>query len=311
MSRTYQIPNNKKLQSVINRRGETVPFDVAILEKELTDLSFELNLEYINIQSVVQKIINGLYNGINTKDICGLAAETCAYMNMIHPDYSFLASRIAVNDLHKETKDNFYETAKILYYYVEGGKKSALLADAVFKIIEDNKDLIQTRIDYSRDMGYDYFGYHTLEKSYLLRCHGKVVERPQDLLMRVSIGIHMDDLDSVFETYDLMSKRVFTHATPTLFNSGTKKPQMSSCFLLDMQSDSIDGIYDTLKQCALISKSAGGIGVAVHKIRAQGSYIRGTNGHSNGIIPMLRVFNDTARYVDQGGGKRKGSFAIY
>jgi ribonucleoside-diphosphate reductase alpha chain len=302
---------SKNLQTVINRHSQEIPFDVKIMEARVTELAFGLHEQCVNPKSVIEKTISGLYNKIQTVDLDDLMAETCAYMNMIHPDYSILASRISVTKLHRETLDTFWGTAQTLYNYVEGDRNSALLSDEVFKVISDNKDLIESRIDYTRDLGYDFFGYKTLEKSYLLRCHGKVVERPQDLLMRVSIGIHLTDLDSVFQTYDLMSQRIFTHATPTLFNAGTKNPQMSSCFLLTMKEDSISGIYDTLKQCALISKSAGGIGVAISNIRATGSYIRGTNGNSNGIVPMLRVFNDTARYVDQGGGKRKGSFAIY
>lgn len=302
---------SKNLQTVTNRHSQEIPFDVKIMEARVTELAFGLHEQCVNPKSVIEKTISGLYNKIQTVDLDDLMAETCAYMNMIHPDYSILASRISVTKLHRETKDTFWETAQTLYNYVEGDRNSALLSDEVFKVISDNKDLIESRIDYTRDLDYDFFGYKTLEKSYLLRCHGKVVERPQDLLMRVSIGIHLTDLDSVFQTYDLMSQRIFTHATPTLFNAGTKNPQMSSCFLLTMKEDSISGIYDTLKQCALISKSAGGIGVAISNIRATGSYIRGTNGNSNGIVPMLRVFNDTARYVDQGGGKRKGSFAIY
>ena len=200
-----------------------------------------------------------------------------------------------------------------LYTYVNPrtGKDAPLLSDEVYKVIMDNADDLDSTIIYNRDFGYDYFGFKTLERSYLLKLNGNIVERPQHMLMRVSVGIHLDDLAAVKETYELMSKKYFTHATPTLFNSGTPKPQMSSCFLLTMKDDSIDGIYDTLKQTAKISQSAGGIGLSIHNIRATGSYISGTNGTSNGIVPMLRVFNDTARYVDQGGGKRKGSFAIY
>jgi ribonucleoside-diphosphate reductase alpha chain len=200
-----------------------------------------------------------------------------------------------------------------LYNFVDEktGFHAPLIADDVHEIIQKNAQLLDSTIIYDRDFGYDYFGFKTLERSYLLRINGKVAERPQHMLMRVSVGIHKEDIDAAIETYNLMSERWFTHATPTLFNAGTPKPQMSSCFLLTMKDDSIDGIYDTLKQCAKISQSAGGIGLSIHNVRATGSYIRGTNGTSNGIVPMLRVFNDTARYVDQGGGKRKGSFAIY
>jgi ribonucleoside-diphosphate reductase alpha chain len=234
-------------------------------------------------------------------------------MTTTHPDYALLAARISVSNLHKNTKKSFVDTMTDLYTYVNPrtGKKAPLLADNVYKIIKDNAELLDSTIIYNRDFGYDYFGFKTLERSYLLKLNGEIVERPQHMLMRVSVGIHLDDLDAAIETYHLMSKKYFTHATPTLFNSGTPKPQMSSCFLLAMKDDSIDGIYDTLKQTAKISQSAGGIGLSIHNIRATGSYIAGTNGTSNGIVPMLRVFNDTARYVDQGGGKRKGSFAIY
>ena len=245
-------------------------------------------------------------------EITNLAAETCAYMAIVHPDYTILANRISVSALHDSTSDDFSKVADTLFNYKDVcGRKASLLSEEVYNVIMKNKDLINSKIDYSRDFNYDFFGFKTLERSYLLKCHGKVVERPQHLLMRCSIGIHLDDLDAAFETYELMSNQWFTHATPTLFNSGTPKPQMSSCFLLAMQDDSIDGIYDTLKQTAQISKCAGGIGLAVHCIRAAESYIRGTNGFSNGLVPMLKVYNDTARYVDQGGGKRKGSFAIY
>ncbi|MGB1941179.1 MAG: ribonucleoside-diphosphate reductase subunit alpha, partial [Flavobacteriaceae bacterium] len=255
----------------------------------------------------------GLYDGVTTSELDNLAAETAATMTTTHPDYAQLAARISVSNLHKNTKKSFVETMTDLYTYVNPrtGKKAPLLADNVHKIIKDNAELLDSTIIYNRDFGYDYFGFKTLERSYLLKINGQIVERPQHMLMRVSVGIHLDDLDAAIETYHLMSKRYFTHATPTLFNSGTPKPQMSSCFLLAMKDDSIDGIYDTLKQTAKISQSAGGIGLSIHNIRATGSYIAGTNGTSNGIVPMLRVFNDTARYVDQGGGKRKGSFAIY
>ncbi|HBR55838.1 MAG TPA: ribonucleoside-diphosphate reductase subunit alpha, partial [Flavobacteriaceae bacterium] len=242
-----------------------------------------------------------------------LAAEIAATMTTSHPDYARLAARISVSNLHKNTKKTFSEVMTDLYEYVNPrtGKKAPLLSDEVYKVIMDNADELDSTIIYNRDFGYDYFGFKTLERSYLLKLNGQIVERPQHMLMRVSVGIHLNDLAAAKETYELMSKKYFTHATPTLFNSGTPKPQMSSCFLLTMKDDSIDGIYDTLKQTAKISQSAGGIGLSIHNIRATGSYIAGTNGTSNGIVPMLRVFNDTARYVDQGGGKRKGSFAIY
>ncbi|RYZ46217.1 MAG: ribonucleoside-diphosphate reductase subunit alpha, partial [Sphingobacteriales bacterium] len=242
-----------------------------------------------------------------------LAAETAASLAIKHPDYALLASRIAVSNLHKNTLKSFSETMSKLHGYTDlhTGRKVPMIADDVMQIIDDNAELLDSTIIYDRDFGFDYFGFKTLEKSYLLRINGRVVERPQHMYMRVSIGIHKDDIESAIKTYHLMSGRWFTHATPTLFNAGTPKPQMSSCFLLTMKDDSIDGIYDTLKQTAKISQSAGGIGLAIHNIRATGSYIGGTNGTSNGIIPMLKVYNDTARYVDQGGGKRKGAFAIY
>jgi ribonucleoside-diphosphate reductase alpha chain len=262
---------------------------------------------------VAMRVIEGLYDGVTTTELDTLAAEIAATMTTSHPDYAQLAARISVSNLHKNTKKSFSSTMKDLYEYVNPrtGKKAPLLSDEVYKIISENAEKIDSSIIYNRDFGYDFFGFKTLERSYLLKLNGQIVERPQHMLMRVSVGIHMNDLESAFETYELMSKRFFTHATPTLFNSGTPKPQMSSCFLLAMKDDSIDGIYDTLKQTAKISQSAGGIGLSIHNVRATGSYISGTNGTSNGIVPMLRVFNDTARYVDQGGGKRKGSFAIY
>jgi ribonucleoside-diphosphate reductase alpha chain len=262
---------------------------------------------------VAMRVIEGLYDGVTTSELDNLAAEIAATMTTTHPDYAKLAARISVSNLHKNTKKSFSETMEDMYTYVNPrtGKKAPLLSDEVYNIIKKNADKLDSSIIYNRDFGYDFFGFKTLERSYLMKLNGQIVERPQHMLMRVSIGIHLNDIESALETYELMSKRYFTHATPTLFNSGTPKPQMSSCFLLAMKDDSIDGIYDTLKQTAKISQSAGGIGLSIHNVRATGSYIAGTNGTSNGIVPMLRVFNDTARYVDQGGGKRKGSFAIY
>ena len=262
---------------------------------------------------VAMRVIEGLYDGVTTSELDNLAAEIAATMTTTHPDYASLAARISVSNLHKNTLKSFSETMKDLHDYVNPitGKKAPLISDEVYKVIKKNAEELDSKIIYNRDFGYDYFGFKTLERSYLLKINGQIVERPQHMLMRVSVGIHLDDLEAVIDTYELMSKKYFTHATPTLFNSGTPKPQMSSCFLLTMQDDSIDGIYDTLKQTAKISQSAGGIGLSIHNIRSTGSYISGTNGTSNGIVPMLRVFNDTARYVDQGGGKRKGSFAIY
>ena len=233
-------------------------------------------------------------------------------MAIVHPDYTKLANRMTVQGLHNRTESCILKVAESLYNFKDKcDRPASLLHQDVFKVIQDNYERINTEIDYSRDFQYDFFGFKTLEKSYLLRVNGEVAERPQHMLMRCSIGIHLNDLEAAFETYHLMSQQWFTHATPTLFNSGTPKPQMSSCFLLAMREDSIEGIYDTLKQTAVISKNAGGIGIAMHCIRASGAYIGGTNGYSNGLVPMLKVYNDTARYVDQGGGKRKGAFAVY
>jgi ribonucleoside-diphosphate reductase alpha chain len=297
---------------VIKRDGrkESVKFDK--VTARIQKLAYSLG-ENVETFSVAQKVIEGIFDGVTTSQLDNLAAEIAASMTTRHPDYAVLAARIAVSNLHKNTKKSFSETMKDLYEYIDPktGKQAPLIADDVFEIIWENRDMLDSTIIYDRDFGYDYFGFKTLEKSYLLKINGKVAERPQHMIMRVAVGIHKEDLESVIETYNLMSERWFTHATPTLFNSGTPKPQLSSCFLLQMQDDSIEGIYNTLKNCAKISQSAGGIGLSIHNIRATGSYIRGTNGTSNGIVPMLRVFNDTARYVDQGGGKRKGSFAIY
>lgn len=292
-------------------RQESVKFDK--ITARIQKLCYGLDPVHVDSVSVAMKVIQGIFPGVTTIQLDNLAAETAASMTTKHPDYALLASRIAISNLHKITKKSFSETMRDLYNYVDTktGAKAPLIADDVFQIIQDNSEILDSTIIYDRDFGYDYFGFKTLEKSYLLKIDGKVAERPQHMLMRVAVGIHKNDIEQAIKTYELMSERWFTHATPTLFNAGTPKPQMSSCFLLTMRDDSIDGIYDTLKQCAKISQSAGGIGLSIHNVRATGSYIRGTNGTSNGIVPMLRVFNDTARYVDQGGGKRKGSFAIY
>ena len=267
----------------------------------------------VSPESVAMKVIEGIYDGVSTSDLDNLAAEVAAAKTIDHPDYALLASRIAVSNLHKETKKTFSEVMSDLYYYVDPktNQKASLLADDVFNTIQEHKETLDSSIIYDRDFRYDYFGFKTLTRSYLMKLNGKIAERPQQMLMRVALGIHKSDVESAIKTYHLMSEGWFTHATPTLFNAGTPKPQMSSCFLLTMKEDSIEGIYETLKACAQISQSAGGIGLSIHNIRATGSYIKGTNGTSNGIVPMLRVFNDTARYVDQGGGKRKGSFAMY
>ena len=298
---------------VIKRNGtrESVKFDkiTARIEK----LSYGLDTKYVEPIEVAKKVIIGLYDGVTTQELDNLAAETAASLTTQHPDYAKLAARIAVSNLHKTTSKSFSNTMKRMYTYNDPktGETASLISKDVYGIINKNAALLDSSIIYDRDFSYDYFGFKTLERSYLMRLDGKVVERPQHMLMRVAVGIHMEDVEAAINTYNLMSEKWFTHATPTLFNAGTPKPQLSSCFLLTMKDDSIDGIYDTLKQCAKISQSAGGIGLSIHQVRAKGSYIKGTNGTSNGIVPMLRNFDMTARYVDQGGGKRKGSFAIY
>ena len=297
---------------VVKRDGHKEPVMFDKITDRIKKLCYGLN-DMVDAVKVAMRVIEGLYDGVTTSELDNLAAETAASMTVSHPDYAQLAARIAISNLHKNTNKSFSETMNEMYHYVNPrtNQEAPLISDEVYEVIKANAEFLDSHIIYTRDFNYDYFGFKTLERSYLLRINGQIVERPQHMLMRVSVGIHMNDLEAVIETYDLMSKKFFTHATPTLFNAGTPKPQMSSCFLLTMKDDSIDGIYDTLKQTAKISQSAGGIGLAIHNVRATGSYIRGTNGTSNGIVPMLRVFNDTARYVDQGGGKRKGSFAIY
>ena len=297
---------------VIKRDGkkEAVKFDK--ITARIIKMCYGLD-PLVSPEAVAIKVIEGIYDGVSTPDLDNLAAEVAAAKTIDHPDYALLASRIAVSNLHKETKKSFSDVMEDLYTFIDPktNKPAALIATDVYEIIKKNSELLDSVLIYDRDFKYDYFGFKTLSRSYLLKINGEIVERPQQMLMRVSVGIHKEDIQSAIKTYHLMSEGWFTHATPTLFNAGTPKPQMSSCFLLTMKEDSIEGIYDTLKQCAQISQSAGGIGLAIHNIRATGSYIRGTNGASNGIVPMLRVFNDTARYVDQGGGKRKGSFAMY
>ena len=297
---------------VVKRDGRKEPVMFDKITARVRKLCYGLN-GLVDPVKVAMRVIEGLYDGVTTSELDNLAAEIAATLTTTHPDYAKLAARISVSNLHKNTKKSFSETMRDLYEYVNPrtGKKAPLLSDEVYKVVMENAEKLDSTIIYNRDFGYDYFGFKTLERSYLLKLNGQIAERPQHMLMRVAVGIHLDDLDAAIETYELMSKKYFTHATPTLFNSGTPKPQMSSCFLLAMREDSIDGIYDTLKQTAKISQSAGGIGLSIHNVRATGSYIAGTNGTSNGIVPMLRVYNDTARYVDQGGGKRKGSFAIY
>ena len=298
---------------VVNRKGEREDVRFDAIHEKLRSLAHGLDPVWVDPGHVTKLTIEGLYDGVTTRELDQLAAETAASLASQHPDYSRLAARICVDDLHRSTKDTFTDVITDLREYIdpESGMHAPLISEEVYDIIMANAEVLNNHIDYSRDHNYDYFGFKTLERSYLLRLNGEIAERPQHMLLRVSVGIHHGNITKALETYDLMSQGYFTHATPTLFNSGTPTPQMSSCFLLTMQDDSLDGIYDTLKQCALISKSAGGIGLSIHHIRSKGSYIKGTNGESNGIVPMLRVFNDTARYVDQGGGKRKGSIAIY
>ncbi|XP_029842982.2 ribonucleoside-diphosphate reductase large subunit isoform X1 [Ixodes scapularis] len=298
----------------VHKRGgrrETVHFDK--ITSRIQKLCYGLNMDFVDPCLITQKVINGLYPGVTTVELDNLAAETAATMTTKHPDYAILAARIAISNLHKETKKVFSEVVEDLYNMVNEKTRlrTPMISDETYKIVMENAEAFNSAIIYDRDFNYNFFGFKTLERSYLLKINGKVVERPQHMLMRVSVGIHGADVESVLNTYNLMSEKWFTHASPTLFNSGTPRPQLSSCFLLQMKDDSIEGIYDTLKQCALISKSAGGIGVNIHCIRASGSYIAGTNGTSNGLVPMLRVYNNTARYVDQGGNKRPGAFAMY
>ena len=298
---------------VIKRDGRKEPVHFDKITARISKLSFGLNSTFVVPHRVAQAVIQGLYDGVTTTELDELAARTSANMTVVHPEYAVLAARIAVSNLHKNTKKNFSRIVEELYNYIDPktNKQAPLIADDVFEIIMNNKERLDAAIVHHRDYNYDFFGFKTLEKSYLLKMHGKVVERPQHMLMRVAVGIHKNDIDAAIETYDLMSEKWFTHATPTLYNAGTPKAQLSSCFLLTMKDDSIKGIYDTLKNCAEISQAAGGIGLSIHNVRAKGSYIKGTGGESNGLVPMLQVFNSTARYVDQGGGKRKGAFAIY
>ncbi|KAK6335350.1 ribonucleotide-diphosphate reductase subunit rnr1 [Orbilia brochopaga] len=292
-------------------RKERVQFDK--ITARVSRLCYGLDSEHVDAASITQKVIAGVYQGVTTVELDNLAAETAAYMTVTHPDYAILAARIAVSNLHKQTKKQFSQVITDLYHYVNPRNKrpSPMISKATYETVIRHADELNSAIVYDKDFNYNYFGFKTLERSYLLRLDGKVAERPQHMIMRVAVGIHGEDIDKAIETYNLMSSKYFTHASPTLFNAGTPQAQLSSCFLVAMKDDSIEGIYDTLKTCALISKTAGGIGLHVHNIRATGSYIAGTNGTSNGLIPMLRVFNNTARYVDQGGNKRPGAFAIY
>ncbi|MEO1714127.1 MAG: ribonucleotide reductase N-terminal alpha domain-containing protein, partial [Bacteroidota bacterium] len=298
---------------VIKRSGkrESVSFDK--ITARIKKLCYGLNQTYVDPIEIAKKVILGLYDGVTTTELDNLAAETAATMATVHPDYAILAARIAVSNLHKNTSKSFYKTVKDLYHYIDPktGEKAGLIGDETMGIVEENRDELDSALIFDRDYEFDYFGFKTLERSYLLRMNGEVVERPQHMIMRAAVGIHGKDIKSAIDTYNLISEKWFIHATPTLFNAGTPKPQLSSCFLLSMTEDSISGIFETLSRCAKISQSAGGIGLSIHNVRAKGSYIKGTGGTSNGIVPMLRVYNDTARYVDQGGGKRKGAFAVY
>jgi len=297
---------------VIKRNGTQEPVHFDKITSRIGKLAWGLAKDVDPIE-IAKKVVIGVYSGVTTTELDELAAQTAAHMVTVHPDYGLLAARLEVSNLHKNTKKTFSDVVEDLYRYINPRSNEAgpLISDRVYEIVKKNESKLNAAIVYDRDFGYDYFGIKTLTKSYLLKINGKIHERPQHMLMRVSLGIHHEDLDAAIETYNLMSLKWFTHASPTLFNAGTQRPQLSSCFLLSMKADCIEGIYDTLKQCAIISKNAGGIGVAIHCIRGTGSYIKGTNGTSNGIVPMLRVYNNTARYVDQGGGKRKGSFAMY
>ena len=298
---------------VVKRSGkrEDVSFDK--ITARVKKLCYGLDTRYVSHIEIAKKVILGLYDGVTTTELDNLAAETAATMATTHPDYALLAARISISNLHKNTDKSFSKTVKALFNYIDPktGEKAGLIGEDTYKLVWKHKDRLDSAIIYDRDYSFDFFGFKTLERSYLLRMDGEVVERPQHMLMRAAIGIHGDDIESAVQTYNLMSEKWFIHATPTLFNAGTPKPQLSSCFLLSMTDDSISGIFETLSRCAKISQSAGGIGLSIHNIRAQGSYIKGTGGTSNGIIPMLRVYNGTARYVDQGGGKRKGAFAVY
>jgi len=298
---------------VQKRNGSKEPVKYDKITMRIKKQTYGLNTDYVDALEIAKKVIQGVYDGVTSVELDALAAETAASMTSYHPDYSTLASRIAITSLHKSTKKSFYETMKDLHEYFDKRtqKSASLIDDKVFSFIEENKEKLEEAINYDRDFNFDFFGFKTLEKSYLLKIDSKVVERPQHLWMRVACGIWQGNIEETIKTYNLLSQGFFTHATPTLYNAGTKKPQLSSCFLLNIMDDSLEGIYKTLSDCAMISKNAGGIGVHAHHIRGKGAYIKGTNGTSNGIIPMLKVFNETARYVDQGGGKRKGSIAVY
>jgi ribonucleoside-diphosphate reductase alpha chain len=297
---------------IVKRNGTTEPLKLEKISSRIKKLTYGLN-ERVDPDKVSTKVVSGLYDGVSSTELDQLSSETAASMVTVHPDFGKLAARIAITALYKDVEKDFSVVAKKLYDYInpKTGDSAGMISDEVYSVIQKNSQELDAMIVHDRDFNFDYFGFMTLRKSYLLKVDGKAAETPQHLYMRVAVGIWRDNLEMVQKTYDMLSQGLFTHATPTLFNASTNRPQLSSCFLLDIDDDSIPGIYKTLSDCALISQSAGGIGINIHKIRAKGSYIKGTNGHSNGIIPMLKVFNETARYVDQGGGKRKGSIAIY
>lgn len=313
-SQTPQSPEFDSNMFVVKRDGREEECHFDKITSRIKKLCFgDMNMKYVSPYAITLKVIQGMYSGITTVELDTLAAEIAASMTTKHVDYGRLAARIAISNLHKETKKKFSDTITDLYEYInpEINKHCPMVSEETYKIVQANKEKLDGAIVYSRDFEYNYFGFKTLERSYLLRINGNPAERPQQMLMRVAVGIHGEDIESAIETYNMMSEKWFTHASPTLFNAGTKRPQMSSCFLFAMKDDSIEGIFNTLSQCAVISKWAGGIGLHTHCIRASGSYIAGTNGHSNGLVPMLRVFNNAARYVDQGGNKRPGSIAVY
>lgn len=298
---------------VIKRDGHSETLKLDKIAHRIKKQTYGLNTEYVDALEVATKVVSGIYDGISTHELDLLASETAAALTYIHPDYSILAARIAITRLHKTTNKLFSDTIENLYNYIDPktGNRAGIISDETYGVVMKYKNVLNEAIIHDRDLNFDYFGFKTLEKSYLLKINGAPAETPQHMYMRVAVGIWGTDIPNVIKTYDMLTRRKMTHATPTLFNSGTKRPQLSSCFLLTMQEDSISGIYKTLSDVAAISQNAGGIGISISNIRATGSYIKGTNGTSNGIIPMLRVYNETARYVDQGGGKRKGSFAVY
>ena len=297
---------------IVKRNGSSEPLKLEKISSRIKKLTYGLN-ERVDPDIVSTKVVSGLYDGVSSAELDQLSAETAASMVTVHPDFGKLAARIAITALYKNVEKDFSVIAKKLYDYInpKTGDKAGMISDEVYAVIQKYSQELDAMIVHDRDFNFDYFGFMTLRKSYLLKIDNESAETPQHLYMRVAVGIWRDNLEMVQKTYDMLSQGLFTHATPTLFNASTNRPQLSSCFLLDIDEDSIPGIYKTLSDCALISQSAGGIGINIHKIRAKGSYIKGTNGYSNGIIPMLKVFNETARYVDQGGGKRKGSIAVY